>query len=231
MIKQELQQGLSDAFPIVLGYIPLGLAFGVLAGDSGLSLLQATAMSALCLTGAGQFIAVGMFKTGGFLSAIFLTTLLVNLRYALFAASTVPFLKKGGIPAAPATALSFFLTDETYAVSMNHYRTHRATASYFAGLGLSAYLGWTGATFAGALLGGMIGSTDRLGMNFALPAMYISLLILLIRRKSHLYTALAAALIALLVGWIIPSAMANNFNIIAATLVGATLGVVLDERR
>jgi len=81
----------------------------------------------------------------------------------------------------------------------------------------------------GPLLGQFISNTDRLGMNFALPAMYISLLIMLVRRKTDIYAALVAALIALLVGHFIPAAMATNFNIVAATLIGATLGVFLNE--
>ncbi|HOL16379.1 MAG TPA: AzlC family ABC transporter permease [Bacillota bacterium] len=226
MIKHELQQGLRDSFPIVLGYLPLGFTFGVLARDSGLSLFQAVSMSALCFTGAGQFIAVGMFKAGGSLMAIVLTNLLVNLRYALFAASTVPYLKER-IPSALAAALSYGLTDEVYAVSMNRYRTYPATASYLIALVASAHLGWIGSSLAGAILGNFITSTERLGMNFALPAMYISLMM---RRRSDIYAALAASLTALLVGHFIPSTMANNFNIIAATLIGATLGVIINER-
>lgn len=229
MINQELQQGLKDAIPVVLGYLPLGFAFGVLAKDSGLTVFQATAMSALCLTGAGQLIAVGMFKAGGSMVAILLTNLLVNLRYALFAASTVPHFKKR-IPPAAATALSYFLTDEIYAVSMNRYRTHPASAGYLLGLALPSYLSWSASTLAGALLGTLITSTERLGMNFALPAMYISLLIMMIRRRSHLYAALAAALIALFMGHFFPATMSSNFNIIVATFTGATMGVILDER-
>ncbi len=229
MIKQELQQGLKDAFPVVLGYVPLGFAFGVLAKDSGLSVFQAASMSALCLTGAGQLIAVGMFKAGGSIIAILLTNLLVNLRYALFAASTVPHLKNR-IPPAAATALSFFLTDEIYAVSMNRYRTHHASACYMIGLALPSYISWGASTLAGALLGSLITSTEQLGMNFALPAMYISLLIMMIRRRSHLYAALGAALIALVVGHFFPPTMSNNFNIIVAAFTGATLGVILNER-
>lgn len=228
MSEQELHQGIREAFPIALGYLPLGFAFGVLARDAGLSIIQCVSMSALCLTGAGQFIAIGMSKSGGSLIAIILTNILVNLRYALFAASTVPHLK-GRLSPTTAAALSYGLTDEVYAVSMNRYRNHQATASYLAGLVFTAHLAWIGSTFAGALLGQFISNTDRLGMNFALPAMYISLLIMLVRRKTDIYAALVAALIALLVGHFIPAAMATNFNIVAATLIGATLGVFLNE--
>jgi 4-azaleucine resistance transporter AzlC len=228
MIKQELSQGIKDAFPIVLGYLPLGFAFGVLARDAGLSAFQSISMSALCLTGAGQFIAIGMSKSGGSLLAIILTNILVNLRYALFAASTVPHLQ-GRVSPAAATALSYGLTDEVYAVSMNRYRSREATTAYLAGLVFTAHLSWIGSTFFGALLGHFIGNTEQLGMNFALPAMYISLLVILVRRKSELYVALAAALVAILVGHLIPASMSTNFNIVAATFAGATLGVLLRE--
>ncbi len=228
MFKKELQQGLKDAFPIVLGYLPLGFAFGIMAGDAGLSVFQAVSMSALCLTGAGQFIAIGMFKAGGSIVAIILTNILVNLRYTLFAASTVPCLKNR-IPPATATILSYGLTDEVYAVSMNRYRTHPATTSYLAALVFAAHLSWILSTLIGALAGTLVVDISKLGMNFILPAMYISLLILMIKKKSDLDPALAAALIALLVGHFVPSAMSNNFNIVAATFIGATLGVVLSH--
>ena len=94
MNKQELHQGIREAFPIALGYLPLGFAFGVLARDAGLSIIQCVSMSALCLTGAGQFIAIGMSKSGGSLIAIILTNILVNLRYALFATPRCPISKE-----------------------------------------------------------------------------------------------------------------------------------------
>ena len=228
MTNQELQQGIKQAFPIVMGYLPLGFAFGVLARDAGLTTFQAVSMSALCLTGAGQFVAIGMSKSSGALVAIILTNILIKLRYALFAASTVPHLK-GKISPAAATALSYGLTDEVYAVSMNHYRSHQATLSYLAGLTFTAHLSWIGSTLFGALLGHFFGNTEQLGMNFALPAMYISLLVILVKRRSELYTAIAAASIALLVSYLFPATLSTNFNIVAATLIGATLGVIFRE--
>ncbi len=55
MDRVELQVGAKDAIPIVLGYLPLGFAFGVLASQAGMTITQATAMSVLCFTGAGQY--------------------------------------------------------------------------------------------------------------------------------------------------------------------------------
>lgn len=161
MQQKELKQGITEAVPIVLGYLPLGFAFGVLAKEAGMSVAQAVMMSVLCFTGAGQYIAIGIMQAGGAVITIILANILVNLRYLLFSTSTVPYLKDRVQPLV-ASLLSYGLTDETYAVAMNHYQDHPATASYLAGLNLTSHLGWIGSTLLGALLGSFITNTDKL---------------------------------------------------------------------
>jgi 4-azaleucine resistance transporter AzlC len=228
MKNQELISGIRDAMPIVLGYLPLGFAFGVLANQVGMSVIQACLMSLLCFTGAGQYIAIGIMQAGGAIFTIIIANLLVNLRYFLFSTSTVPHLKN--VPTLPATLLSYGLTDETYAVAMTRYQSHEGTASYMAGLNITSHIGWIGSTLGGALLGTLITNTDRLGLGFALPAMYICLLIFVIGKRSDALVAGISALLCLFIGYLIPSTMVNLSNIIAATLVAATLGVLIDER-
>lgn len=63
--QKELQKGMKEAIPIVLGYLPLGFAFRVLAIETGMSVAQATMMSVLCFTGAGQYIAIGIITGRG----------------------------------------------------------------------------------------------------------------------------------------------------------------------
>ena len=61
----DLRSGMVDALPVVLGYLPLGFAFGVLSREIDLPVLRATLMSVLCFTGAGQYITIGILKAGG----------------------------------------------------------------------------------------------------------------------------------------------------------------------
>ena len=229
MQKQELKQGINDSIPIILGYLPLGVAFGVLANQVGMSIIQAAMMSVLCFTGAGQYIAIGVMQAGGAVFTIILANVLVNLRYLLFSTSLVPYLK-GRVPTAIASFLSYGLTDETYAVAMNRYQDHAPTASYMAGLNLSSHFGWIASTLLGAMLGSFIGNTDRWGLDFALPAMYICLLVFMIKRKSDLLVAISSAFFCLLIGYLIPAAMGNLSNIIIATIIAASLGVLFSER-
>jgi len=229
-MEKELKQGIKDALPIVLGYLPLGMAFGVLAKEAGLSVMQATMMSVLCFTGAGQYITIGIMQAGGAIITIIIANFLVNLRYLLFSASTVPYLKER-MPVFTASLLSYGLTDETCAVAMNHYQDHPATAAYMAGLNLTSHLGWIGGTLLGALLGSFITNTDKFGLGFALPAMYTCLLIFMIKRKADIWVAVSAAVICLVVGYLAPAAMSNLSNIIIATIVAATLGVIINGQR
>ena len=229
MKKQELKQGIKDSVPIILGYLPLGFAFGVLANDVGMSIIQATMMSVMCFTGAGQYIALGIMQAGGAVFTIILANVLVNLRYLLFSTSLVPYLK-GRVPPAVGSLLSYGLTDETYAVAMNRYQNHLPTASYIAGLNLSSHIGWIASTLLGAIAGNYIGDTDRLGLNFTLPAMYTCLLVFIINRKSDIFVALSSALLCLSIGHLVPATMGNLFNIIIATIVAASLGMLINER-
>ncbi len=230
MQKQELRQGMKDSIPIILGYLPLGFAFGVLANEVGMSVVQATLMSVMCFTGAGQYIAIGVMDAGGAVFTAILANVLVNLRYLLFSTSMVPYLK-GNVPTGIGSALSYGLTDETYAIAMNRYQDHAPTASYMAGLNFSSHFGWIGSTLLGAILGNFISNTDRLGLGFALPAMYICLLVFMVHRKSDVYVAVSSALCCLVIGYLVPSTMANLSNIIIATIFAASLGVFINEQR
>lgn len=229
MKRSEVQAGMLDAIPIILGYLPLGFAFGVLASEVGLSVFEATMMSVLCFTGAGQYIAIGLMQAGATVMTIILANFLVNLRYTLFATSLVPHFK-GKIPNWMASLLSYGLTDETYAISMKHYKQHDASAGYLAGLNLFSHVGWIGSTVLGAVLGEMITNTNRIGLNFALPAMYICLLVLVSSRRNDHIVAMLAAFTALLIGFFFPGTMSNLSNVIIATIFAASLGVYLNAR-
>lgn len=228
MKNKQLGEGMKASIPIVLGYLPLGFAFGVLSTQVGLTVAQSTMMSVLCFTGAGQYIAIGILQAGGSILTIIVANMLVNLRYLLFSTSLVPHLKNN-VPTGMGALLSYGLTDETYAVAINHYQTQKATISYMAGLNLTSHLGWISSTLLGAICGTLITNTDRIGLAFALPAMYTCLLVLLSNRRSDVIVAAFTAAACLIIGYFFPASTSNLSNIIFATILGATLGMMLNE--
>jgi predicted branched-subunit amino acid permease len=64
MTESEFKRGIKAALPIVFGYLPVGMAFGVLARQAGLNPIEAGSMSLLVYAGASQFIAVEMISKG-----------------------------------------------------------------------------------------------------------------------------------------------------------------------
>ncbi len=217
-----LFQGVKAALPIVLGYLPLGLAYGVLAREAGLNLWETVLMSVLVFAGSGQFIAVSLFSSGVAATAIVFTVFLINLRHLLFSASFVPHLRR--FNPFYLALIATQITDETFAIAINHYSKHQAHLPYHFGLNLTAHMGWIMASLLGGMAGNLIGDPSYYGFNFALPAMFIILLVMQLKdRKTLLVAGLAATFsTAIVVFW------PGNWNIIIATILAATLGVFLE---
>ena len=83
--------GMKRGFPIFLGYVPLGFAYGVLAVQNNIPAVYAVLFSLLVYAGAGQFIAVGLWGMGASVFSIVFTTFVINLRHVLMSAAVAPW--------------------------------------------------------------------------------------------------------------------------------------------
>ena len=81
-----------SAWPICLGYLPLGFACGVLAQKVGLTVEQTGIMSLMVFAGSGQFIAAAMIGGGASIASIVITIFIVNLRHLLYSSSLGTYL-------------------------------------------------------------------------------------------------------------------------------------------
>ncbi len=217
---RRLWSGVRLAWPVVMGYVPIGFAMGVLAGNTGLSPIETGAMSALVYAGASQFVAVALLAGGAPAVSIVATTFLVNLRHLLMSAALSPFLR--GVRPATLAALGFFITDETFAVSHGEFtRAGRGDPLLFLGLGVTAYLSWLAATVAGAWLGGILAAPEALGFDFALPAMFIGLLAGQLRSRAARVAALLAATVAV---W--GASVLGGWSVMTAAMAAAAAGVI-----
>jgi len=96
-----LFRGMAAAWPICLGYAPIGLAFGVLAQKAGLTPLEIGLMSVIVFAGSSQFIAVSMLAAGASVFSIVTTTFIVNLRHFLMSSALAVYLKNWLLPVHP----------------------------------------------------------------------------------------------------------------------------------
>ena len=90
---KQFLNGVRQALPIVLGYIPVGFAYGVLAQKNGLGLFNAVAMSVIVFAGSAQLISAGLFGAAASPFTLIFTTFVVNLRHLLMSAALAPKLK------------------------------------------------------------------------------------------------------------------------------------------
>ncbi len=217
--------GSRDALPVVLGFVPIAVAFGILARQAGIPPHLTALMSVMVFAGSSQFIAVSMLAGGASFGVIIMTTFLVNLRHLLMSASLSPFFKTFSGKWLP--LLAFGITDETFAIASTVFRNYPRDEGYVFGLQFTAYMSWVGGSLAGALLGGGFTAATALGLEFVLYAMFIFLLVVQLNEYKMVLVALFSGLAALLLAKLLP----GHWFIILATLLGATLGVVIEDGR
>jgi 4-azaleucine resistance transporter AzlC len=223
-VTTELQRGATKALPIVLGYLPLGFAYGALASLAGLGLPIIVMMSVIVFAGNAQFISVSMLAAGAGGVSIVATVFLVNLRHLLMSASLSPYLQK--FPRKSLPLLAFWLTDESYAVACGEFQESERSHYYLLGLFGTAYAGWVAGGALGGLFGGLFtGAGAALTMEYALYAMFIFLLVIQLSEKKYLLAACVSGLLSLLFYLAIP----GSWYIMLATVCTATIGVMVEK--
>lgn len=212
--------GIKAAWPICLGYLPIGFAFGVLAQKTGLDLFDIALMSILVYAGSSQFIAVAMLGSGAAPVSIIVTTFFVNLRHLLMSSSLAVHLHGEG--RGFLSAFAYGVTDESFAVNLVKFREggwHRYQAL---AVNQASNFTWICSTILGGYAGQSI-PAGSFGIDFALSAMFLCLLTFQIRGRLYILTAIISGAAAIGLSLIVPG---NSF-IVMASLFGATLGFAL----
>lgn len=178
-------------------------------------------VSLLVYAGAGQFISVGLWGMGASVFSIVFTTLVVNLRHVLMSAAVAPWF-------APFTRIQQFiigwgLTDEVFAThSMAMAKGEEARLPAVYAVNFTAHGGWILGTFIGAVAGDFLPDPKLFGLDYALPAMFLALLVP--QCKDHVYTA--AAILSALLSVILALCGIGRWNVIVASVVTSSLGAL-----
>ncbi|CAM3828637.1 AzlC family ABC transporter permease [Alkalicoccus chagannorensis] len=210
-------QGLTAGVPIAFGYMPVAITFGLLAGSTGLTAVEAVLMSMLVFAGAAQYMAISMIAVSAGALEIVAATFIVNLRHLLMSASiherTAPSSKKGR------AFFSFFLTDEVFAVSS--VADAPVKPGYILGVGVSAYGSWVGFTGIGYFTGELLPAVLQESMGIALYALFIALLVPSIKQAGR--SILLLALTAGLSNWLYLQLLDTGWALMAASVTSLLL--------
>ncbi|MDK1028118.1 MAG: AzlC family ABC transporter permease [Anaerolineae bacterium] len=217
--------GVRAELPILIGVIPFGLIYGVLALNAGISSVPAQLMSSIIFAGSAQFITAQLVRDTVPGIVIVLTIAIVNLRHMLYSASVAPYVR--ALPMRWKILLSYLLTDEAYAVTILNYEREDPKESshwFFLGAGLMLWTAWQISTAAGILLGATL--PESWPLDFALPITFIALIIPTLRDRPAIAASLSAGVVALLV-----YDMPYKLGLIAAGLSGIIVGTLLESKK
>lgn len=226
--EESFLQGVKDCIPTLLGYLSIGFAAGVVSKTAGLSIVEITLMSLLIYAGSAQFIFAGMIAANGSAAAIIFTIFFVNLRHLLLSAALSPYFRH--LTPLKNALIGSLLTDETFGVAINQTSNKKSlSARWMHGLNVTAYLNWIAANIAGAFLGQWITNPQKFGLDYALPAMFIGLLVLLIISRAKIRVDIIVAISAVVIVIVVTMVSSASLGVIVATIAAAAIGMVVEK--
>ncbi|MFT5693207.1 MAG: 4-azaleucine resistance transporter AzlC [Oceanicoccus sp.] len=186
-------KGVLDMLPLSLAVLPWGILFGSLAVQRGFTWLEAQAFSAIAFGGAVQIVAIELIADNASLFTILFSALVITSRHFLYGLTLRDRLKIQ--PLGWRLSLGFLLTDELFALS-GHRRAYktRLRLYYALGAGGSFYVAWNLWTFIGIVAGASLPDMTELGLDFAIAATFIALVVPSIKSFSVLATVVVAGI-------------------------------------
>lgn len=212
--------GIRSGLPIALGYIPIAITYGLIARSQGMPLWFTLLLSLIVFAGSSQFIALQLLAAGAGFFEVILTTFAVNFRNFLMA-SAVSLRVPEGSPVGKKLLTGLMVTDETFAI-ISARPEPKLPFGFIIGLQGLLYLAWNGGSLLGATLVGDLGALWNNSLGIAIYAMFISLVIPIVRSSRPL--ALTGAVTAVLSVSLSYSGLKQMLGSSAVLLISAVLG-------
>ena len=221
----HFKKGFRDAFPIFLGYLAVSFTFGIEAKTSGLTPFQATLMSLVNVTSAGQFASLSIISASASFIEMAITQFIINLRYCLMS-STLSQKVAPSLSIFHRLAISYGVTDEIFALAAGVNGTLSPYYNY--GMICSAVPGWCLGTLFGVIMGNVLPHRIISALSVALYSMFIAIVSPPSRKNRVIKGVVVISMLSSLVFAIIPflSGISSGFRIIILTLIISSLAAV-----
>ena len=222
---KDFKRGLKDGIPIALGYLSVSFGFGIMAVNSGISVLAAVIISLTNLTSAGQVAGIAVIAAGGTYIEMALSQLIINLRYALMSLSLSQKLDKN-FTFLSRLATSFGITDEIFAVASG--KSGEVSKHYMGGLISLPLVGWTLGTFLGSVAGEILPQRLNSALGIAIYGMFIAIFVPAVRKSKGVLIVVTISVALSFCLKYIPlfSNVSQGFSIIICTLVASFIGSI-----
>lgn len=217
-----LKEGFIASLPIVIGYFPIAIAFGLMGKNTSLAFWDVGLLSILVYAGASQFMALELIFAGVSPLNIIIATFLLNIRHMMMTASLSVEFKD--IPKRVLPLIGFGITDETFSVIS--FNKEKISLPFVAIVCLLSYLSWSLGTIVGYGIGEILPETLQSSLSIGLYAMFAALLFPEIKKSNKtLLIALVAAAIYALIYY--TNILKSGWDIIVAIVLSSWIGVLV----
>lgn len=170
MKRKVLAAAFPSTLPVMFGFIPLGIAFGLLMNAAGYNAFWSFLMSLFVYAGSAQFLGVELLAAAAPLGQVAAMTLILNFRHLVYGLSMLEKYREVG---KRKLYLIFALPDETYAIlSSGRIPDGVEPRDYYLAVSLLNQVYWV----AGSVIGGLLGAAlpiNTQGADFAMTALFV----------------------------------------------------------
>ncbi len=225
--KNEFLSGLKAGFPIFLGYVSISFAFGILVIEGGMSAGTAVLISMTNLTSAGQIAGFDLIVRNGAYLEIFLTTVIINIRYALMSVSLSQKMQNG-ISWLARFLLPFGNTDEIFAVAMQ--QDGLISPSFLFGLIIPPYAGWALGTYLGATMMSLMPTLLSNALSILLYAMFVAIIVPVARKQKSIAFVVIVAAVSSIVFYYTPflNSLPSVVTLLCCTVPASVIAAILN---
>lgn len=220
----EFLRGLKKGAPIGFAYFTASMALGLMMHTAGFKVWESMFMSAVLLTGAGEFAAISMWLVGASNFEILLTNAILNARYFL-QTSTISHRLTPGSPLPLRVWLGYTTADESFSIATI---TERGMIDpyFIAGLTMPGYVCWTIGTGVGCLGANVISPNLQASMCISLYGMFVGLLVPAMRNSCPVLSVITISALINIGLRLCPLTKHWNmgWSILIATVVAASVG-------
>lgn len=217
--------GLREQVPGAIGNMPFGLIVGAASTSAGMDPWLAIGMSIIVFAGAAQLAAIQLMAQNAPAAIVVLTVLVVNLRMAMYSAAVAPFFRH--LSPGRRWLFAYLLTDHAFALMTARFTPDKNTENcdaYYLGATSFMWLAWQVALAVGVFAGTLVPA--RWSLDFAIPLVFLSLVLPALQTREHWAAAIAAGVAASFT-----TSMPLRLGLISAAMVGVVVGAWLDARR
>ena len=217
-------KGILDILPLMIPVVPFGIIYGVIGVEIGFSPMEVFAMSFVIFAGSSQIAFAQLFAAGASPLVMISSVAVINSRHILYGAVLAEYL--GKLRLTWKIILSYLMADQAFSVSSAYFKKNAKNKNFhfhMLGSGLTLWSLWQLSTLIGILLGNIVPA--QLGLEFAIPLTFFSLILSELRKLDHLIIILISG---------ICSVMTYNFPfkiyIIFSSIFSLAISIMINKK-